>query len=650
LQSERTLLEQIRQDRIWEFPGGIHPPEQKHLSNQSPIAEMPLAELYYISVKQHIGTVDDILVAIGDTVKLGQPLTAANLTMTVPIHAPVTGIVADITEHVSAHASGKPETTIIIKPEPQAQQDQISATPDSAPAPLANWQQADKVTLIEQIKSMGISGLGGAGFPTHIKMRPNKAIDLLILNGVECEPYITADDVLMRHHANEIVTGTQILQHVIGCPMVIIAIEDNKPEAISAMRQATAEHDNIVVRVVPTKYPSGGEKQLIQLLTNQQVPSGGIPADLGIVMQNVGTTFAVKQAVIDGLPLTRRVVTVTGESVIQAQNVWAPIGTPIKALLEFAGFKPERDQRLIMGGPMMGFAILDDLMPVVKMTNCILAPSARKLTPVGNEQPCIRCGQCADACPAELLPQQMLWYSQAKDHDKLKNYNLFDCIECGACAYVCPSQIPLVQYYRTSKAEIRETEQEKRLSDKARARFEARQERLEREKQARLEKHKAAADKRAAALEKDTSAKDKIAAALARAKAKKAEKAAQTNSESVADTVAADKTVANETAGDKQVPNNKDKVAAAIARAKAKKAQAQTGAEVTDDAVDAAADERKAKVAAAIAKAKAKKEQASSDESSTSEDKPLSAEDVRKQKVAAAIAKAKARKQSKGES
>ena len=648
MQQELTLLEQVKRQRIWDFPGGIHPPEQKELSNQLPIAALPVAARYYVPIKQHIGSTDDIIVEVGQQVKRGQPLTGANLTMTVPVHAPTSGTIAAIAPHVSAHPSAKPEITIII--------DSDNLDHSEAPKPLANWQDADKETLINQIKTMGISGMGGAGFPTHIKMHPKQQVDVLILNAVECEPYITADDTLMREYAEEIIVGAQILQHIVAAKLILVGIEDNKPEAIDAMKKACAPHDNIEVRVVPTKYPSGGEKQLIQLLTGLQVPSGGIPADLGIVMQNTGTAFAVKQAVIDGIPLTERVVTITGETISKPQNVWARLGTPVQDLLDFGGFNPEPEQRVIMGGPMMGFAILDPSMPVVKTTNCILAPSSYKLPPQGDEQACIRCGLCADACPAELLPQQLQWFAKAKDHEKLEEYNLFDCIECGACAYVCPSQIPLVQYYRSSKAEIREAEQERIKSEKAKVRFEQRQARLERQKEERLAKHKAAADKRKKAMEQDSSAKDKIAAALARAKAKKQEKADASTGEDKAENKPEITDNSTGVSNDSQTMSQKDKVAAAVARAKAKKAaQAAEATDKSESTTEPKELTQKEKVAAAIARAKAKKAAQASDnasdnkETSSNESNSKSqdvdpAEAERKAKVAAAIARAKAKK------
>lgn len=652
LLSELPLIQQIKSGKIWDFPGGIHPPERKELSNHQPLAHHR-AQRIYLPIKQHIGEAGSLLVAKGDRVLKGQALTAAVQGLSLPVHASTSGTVVDIVEHVSAHPSGIPEPTLIIEPDGNDQW--------WPKTPVENWLTADKNALIEQIKLSGISGLGGAGFPTFVKAQPSQKIELLIINAVECEPYITADEILMRNYADELLEGVKILKHLVDAPLCLIGIEDNKPEAIDALRQALLQHSGIELRVVPTKYPSGGEKQLVQLLTGLQVPSGKIPADIGIVMQNVGTAYAVKRAIIDGEPLVSRIVTVTGENVEQAQNLWVPLGTPVKELLDHCGFKPEKHQRLIMGGPMMGFNIADDMMPVVKITNCILAPDSKHLPERGIEQPCIRCGLCADACPAELLPQQLQWFSKAKEHDKLNEYNLFDCIECGACAYVCPSQIPLVQYYRVSKAEIREAEQEKAKSDKAKIRFEQRQERLEREKQERMQRHKEAAEKRKQALEKDTGAKDKIAAALARAKAKKAQSAGEENppapnaTNSTKASAQADSSVANSETS----TNPQDKVAAAIARAKAKKAAKAAASESTEDQrqetqqVETPQEEnpQKAAVAAAIARAKAKKaaqQQENAEQTPPEETEETVAEiDPKKAAVAAAIARAKAKKAAK---
>jgi len=629
LNSELTLIEQVKSGKLWGFPGGVYPPERKTLSNQSEIADYR-PKIVYLPLKQHIGQAGELLVAKGDKVLKGQPLTRPLPGLSLPIHSPCSGVISEIKPHVAAHPSGIEELTLIIQP------DELDTWFDKNP--IQDWQQTERSIINEHIKQMGIAGLGGASFPTYIKTAPSASIELLIINAVECEPYITADDVLMRYHADDIIEGCEILRRQVNAPHCVIVIENNKPEAISAI-QAAAEHiSSVQVQIIPTMYPSGGEKQLIQNVTGRQVPTGGIPSDIGLVMQNVGTTFAVKRAVVDGEPLISRVVTVTGESISAPQNLWVPLGTPVSELLEVTGFEPEKNQRLIMGGPMMGFAIMNDSMPVVKSTNCILAPNDFHLPPPGLEQECIRCGMCADACPAELLPQQLQWFAKAKEHEKLREYNLFDCIECGACSYVCPSQIPLVQYYRIGKAEIREADAEKLKSDRAKVRFEQRQERLEREKQERLQRHKEAADKRKKALDKDTSAKDKIAAALARVKAKKEGKPDEAAEQNVAQS--SENNAKIETANSPQ-----DKVAAAIARAKAKKAQQQS-----DNAqADSGQDETKDKVAAAIARAKAKKAQKQEDVVNAQENEAQAepAQDDTKDKVAAAIARAKAKKAQK---
>ncbi|WP_372865236.1 electron transport complex subunit RsxC, partial [Spongiibacter sp.] len=304
----------------------------------------------------------------------------------------------------------------------------------------------------------------------------------------------------------------------------LIGIEDNKPEALAAMR-AAAEGSGIEIVSFPTKYPSGGEKQLIQILTGKEVPSSGLPADVGIVCQNIGSARAIYRAVCHGEPLISRVTTVTGDACRAPRNYEVLIGTPVQYLLELSGFNPDQCIRLIMGGPMMGYTLQDTAVPVVKTSNCILAPTVEELPPPPPAQACIRCGMCAEACPVSLLPQQMYWFSRAQEHDKLEEHNLFDCIECGACSYVCPSAIPLVQYYRASKAEIRQAQQDKIKAERSKERFEARQARIEREAAEKEAKRKArleAAKAKQAAATKGDSKSDIIQAAIERSKAKKA--------------------------------------------------------------------------------------------------------------------------------
>jgi electron transport complex protein RnfC len=328
----------------------------------------------------------------------------------------------------------------------------------------------------------------------------------------------------MQCFAHQIIEGAEILAHMVGAETVLLAVEDNKPEAAEAMRHAAEALDSAEVVTFPTKYPSGGEKQLIEILLNAQVPSGGIPADIGVLCQNPSTAIAVRDALIDGKPVTHRVTTVTGMSLKDPGNRRVMLGTPIKELLDTAGFNAESADRVIHGGPMMGFAVTDLDMPVVKITNCVLAPTRSEIPPPQPQQACIRCGMCAEACPASLLPQQLYWYARAKDQDQLERHNLMDCIECGACAYVCPSHIPLVQYYRSAKGSLREAAKEKVRSDNSRTRFEARQERLEREAAAREAKRAA---RKAAAEARAQAGDDPVQAAIERAKAKKAQQEAE---------------------------------------------------------------------------------------------------------------------------
>ena len=633
------LFSAFRKDEIWDFNGGIHPPEMKTQSNGTPLRQVPLAQRFVIPLKQHIGAEGELAVQPGDHVLRGQPLTRGWGRM-LPVHAPTSGTVVAIEPHATAHPSALPEMSVII----DADGEDRWITRDG----WADYKNHSREALIERIHQSGVAGLGGAGFPTGNKLRGGgDKITTLIINAAECEPYITADDRLMQDCAAQIVEGIQILAHILQPQQVLIGIEDNKPQAISMMRAVLADCHGISLRVIPTKYPSGGAKQLTQILTGKQVPHGGRSSDIGVLMQNVGTAYAVKRAVIDGEPLTERVVTLTGESVGKPGNVWARLGTPVQHLLKHADFCPTSDQMVIMGGPLMGFTLPWLDVPVVKITNCLLAPSAAEMGEPEEEKGCIRCSACADACPADLLPQQLYWFSKGQQHDKATAHNLSDCIECGACAWVCPSSIPLVQYFRQEKAEISAIRQEEQRATEAKARFEARQQRLEREKIAREARHKKAAVQPAA---KD---QDAIHAALARVREKQQQATqpiviqagAQPDNSAVAAAREARKAQARAAQAEKQqattetVDPRKAAVEAAIARAKARKAE--QPAEVAAAAVDTTVDPRKAAVEAAIARAKARKaaEQATVEPAASEE-----TIDPRKAAVEAAIARAKARK------
>ncbi|MDP2745335.1 electron transport complex subunit RsxC [Pseudomonas sp.] len=524
---------------IWDIPGGIHPAERKELSNRTPIQPAPLPKRLTLPLNQHIGAPAEPVITVGERVLKGQLIAAATGFVSVPVHAPTSGTVSFIGPQPYPHVSGMLAPAIVI--DSDGLDKWIELTPQ------ADYRHLESSALVELIRQAGISGLGGAGFPTAVKLnaRPTQKIHTLIINGTECEPYISADDLLMRERANELISGIDILVQLIQPDQVLIGIEDNKPEAIAAVRSALNER-SYQLKVFPTKYPSGGEKQLIQILTGVEVPSGGLPADIGMLCQNVGTCVAIHNAVIHGKPLISRITTLTGEALAQPMNVEVLLGTPVGELLEFAGLDRSKLNRLIMGGPMMGFTLPDFAVPVIKTTNCLLASTTAELPPPPPAMPCIRCGECAEACPASLLPQQLHFFAIGQEHEQLKAHNLFDCIECGACAYVCPSSIPLVQYYRAAKGEIRDLEQKQLKAEQSKQRFELRQERLRRaeeqkeaERQARAAKAAqakaaqaqaapAAASSDAAAAKpaglSDEQKKLKIEASMAQVALKKAEK------------------------------------------------------------------------------------------------------------------------------
>lgn len=477
--------------QLWDFAGGIHPAQNKHQSTSQPIRDAGLPAELILPLQQHIGSPAETCVAVGDPVLKGDCLADAIGTMGVPLHAPTSGTVTAISRQPVPHPSGMVDWCITLAPDGNDTWGERRPMPD--------YTAHDHAAVLGAIRQAGVVGLGGAGFPTNIKLRPPRRdkVDTLILNGAECEPYITADDMLMRERADEVIEGLNIMAWILQPERCLIGIEDNKPEAIAALKEA-AKATLIDVVVIPTKYPSGGEKQLIQILTGLEVPYNGIPADIGVMCQNVGTAAAVYRAIHHGEPLISRITSVTGNAVDAPGNFDVRLGTPVQHLLDQAGMKSDELDRLILGGPMMGYTLQSSAIPIVKTTNCIIAAASGELPEPPPEQPCIRCGACSEACPMELLPQQLFWYAKAEEFDKAEHLNLFDCIECGACSYECPSSIPLVQYYRFAKGEIRTQRAEMIKSDRARVRFEARQARLEREqaeKEARRqERARAAAD------------------------------------------------------------------------------------------------------------------------------------------------------------
>ncbi|WP_086971164.1 electron transport complex subunit RsxC [Vibrio coralliirubri] len=673
-----SLIEQIRTGSIWNFPGGVHPAENKKQSNTTDIVHARLPEEIVLPVKQHIGKPGNLLVAAGDTVLKGQQLTALDTGFTLPVHAPTSGVITAIEPRTTAHPSGLSEMCVVIKP------DGLDTWIEKNPVEDFSTKTSDE--LLDVIRQAGISGMGGAGFPTAKKLQSGLGrTDILIVNAAECEPYITSDDKLLQEHANEVLKGIEVVEHILQPKLTVIGIEDNKPDAIKALEIAAKDKD-IVIRVIPTKYPSGGEKQLIKILTNKEVPAGGIPADIGVLVQNVGSLYSIKRAVIDGEPVVNRVVTLTGKTFKQPRNVWALLGTPVHELLEEFGYKADKKlPRLILGGPMMGFTLPHANVPITKTSNCILAPTRREISPSTYEMECIRCSACAEACPASLLPQQLQWHAKANELDKCEELNIKDCIECGACAFVCPSEIPLVQYYRQAKAEIKTRKDEATAAERAKIRFEEKNARMERDKAERENRFKKAADNRRKDM-KSADGDDAIAAAIARVKAQKAAADQTPNAEpavkpAVAAAIAKAKAkqaaaqkadgaepdnsemsklreerkrqarerkaqqAAADTPAESSGDGKKDAVAAAIARAKAKKAQQAESA--SDAPAESTGDAKKDAVAAAIARAKAKKAQQAE---STSDAPTESSGDAKKDAIAAAIARAKAKKAQQAES
>jgi len=507
--------------RLHRFHGGLVLESYSGMSTTQPVAAAGIPDELVIPLQQHVGEIATPLVQPGDTVLKGQMIAAPQGSVSCPVHASSSGTVTAIEPRPFPHPSGMTLQSIVIATDGRD-------TWQPADTSLADYRQAAPAELLEHLRNAGIVGLGGAGFPTAVKLAnaASHAIDLLLINGVECEPYITCDNMLMQERAGDILEGTRILQHILRPQQVVIAIEDGMPQAEAAMREAVdaSQVDNIEVVRVPEIYPSGGERQLIKVLTGREVPSKGFPADVGIVCQNVGTAAAVQQAVLEGRPLVSRIVTVTGRGVRQPRNLEALVGTPFSHLVAACGGYTHDVERLLMGGPMMGFALQNDAVPVIKTTNCILAVSHDEMPPPPPALPCIRCSRCTEVCPADLLPQQLFWYASSGNLDAAQDYNLFDCIECGCCARVCPSHIPLVQYYRHAKTEIWAQEKQKKAADIARRRHEARQERLERIKRERAErlarKKQAVAGKNG---QRDTDKQAAIKAALERVKQKKAQ-------------------------------------------------------------------------------------------------------------------------------
>jgi Na+-translocating ferredoxin:NAD+ oxidoreductase subunit C len=492
--------------RLHAMPGGIELPPCKDVSLQLPIARAPLPPRLLLPLTHYRGSLARAVVTAGETVLKGQLLALPQHEHASSVHAPTSGLVSVIDGACPA---------IVLCPDGEDRWGPREA--------LADYRAQGREAVLARIRAAGIAGMGGAGFPGALKLqpRPGTPVQTLIINGCECEPWISADEALMRERAPQIIAGARIMAWLLDASETVIAIEDDKAEAIAAMRAALAPAMEIAE--IPARYPVGAERQLITILTGTELPSGSLPRDIGICCHNVATAAAVQRAVELGEPLIERIVTLTGSALQQPRNYEVALGTPIGFLLQLAGMRQTPGLRLILGGPMMGTEVEDTQTPVRIGTNCILAATTGDLPPAAPEQACIRCGICADACPVSLLPQQLLWHAQAGDHAGLQRHHLQDCIECGACTRVCPSSIPLVQYYRTAKQTLATQLAQRERAALARERFEARQARLQREErekeQRRLARESEVAQQAEAAAR--LSRLGQVEAAIARVKAKK---------------------------------------------------------------------------------------------------------------------------------
>ncbi len=478
--------------KLFRFKGGVKPETHKSPSLGLPISQAPLVPRYVVPLHQSIGGTPEPLVVPGQRVRKGEKIGGPDKWISSAVHAPTSGTVLAVEERLAAHPSGLPTLSVVI--ESDGRDEWIERQP------VAHRNLAPE-RVRELLRDAGVVGLGGAVFPSHAKLTAARTTPMeeLVINGAECEPFMSCDDLLMRERADEIVRGIGVFRDLLDPKRVLIGIEDNKPEAVAAM-QAAVERcgESFAVVPVPTRYPAGGAKQLIRVLTGKEVPASKRSPEMGVQCFNVATAYTAWRALAHGEPVISRIVTLTG-NVETARNWDVPLGTPLVDLLPLARPLPGTD-RYLMGGPMMGFELPSLEVPVVKASNCIIAGSPALFPPLPPEMPCIRCGACAEACPHELQPFELYWFARAKNFGKAQEYDLFDCIECGCCSYVCPSRIPLVQYFRFAKSEIWAREREKNQSDAAKSRFEFRNEREDREKAEKAERlAKAAAAKAAAA-------------------------------------------------------------------------------------------------------------------------------------------------------
>ncbi|WP_425446567.1 electron transport complex subunit RsxC [Dethiothermospora halolimnae] len=428
------------------FKGGVHPPHFKRYTEQVAIARAKDPEIVKIPLQQHIGAPCEPIVKIGDKVKVGQKIGEAKAFVSAPIHSSVSGTVKKIAQFDSS--TGSKALSIVIE------SDGLNEVHEDVKS-KGSLDSLSKEEIINIIKESGITGMGGAGFPTHVKLSPppEKKIDTVILNGAECEPFLTADHRLMLEKPEKIVDGLKAIMKAVDVNKGYIGIEENKPDAIKVMKEIVSKESNIEVIAVVTKYPQGDEKRLINAITGREVPSGGLPMDVGVVVNNVGTAAAIADAIKTGMPLIERIVTITGEAISEPKNLIVKVGTSFKEVIEQCGGYKEKVGKLISGGPMMGIAQFTDDVPVIKGTSGILALN-KKQAKIAEPSPCIRCGKCVDICPIKLQPLFISQLSLKRMYDEAEEYSPLDCIECGSCSFICPSKRPLLQSIRVAKREI----------------------------------------------------------------------------------------------------------------------------------------------------------------------------------------------------
>ena len=441
------------------FKHGVHPPEHKSETNKLPIRQFPFAPLIILPMEQHIGAPSRIIVREGEEVVRGQLLAEAGGYVSVPMHAPVSGKVRKIAN--VRLISGKMAPGIYIETFPSASQEVLEGTPVAV--------DASPEEILKGIQDAGIVGLGGAAFPTHVKLKvpEGKKCEYLILNGIECEPFLTTDHRVMLEQGEDIYMGIRYLMQATGADKVIIGIEANKQDAADYLDSIKPSDLPVSVEVVPVKYPQGSEKMLITSLLGREVPSGGLPIDVGCVVVNVATTAEIGRLLPHGRGIQERVVTITGPAVSKKGNYLIPVGTPLRYVLEHVGIKDDISE-VYMGGPMMGVAVSNLDISVVKGTSGIVAFASKDVSRPKQVYPCIKCGACVDACPLSLNPSRLGILAKFEAYDTMaEDYNLMDCFECGSCSYVCPSNIPLVQYFRLSKSIVRKRAAEKKAMENA---------------------------------------------------------------------------------------------------------------------------------------------------------------------------------------